>query len=131
MRSRVIERSMFYGASRKTFEKARELRKNMTEAEKILWDELKNRQVFKTKFRRQHPIDIFIADFYCHEYKLLIEIDGGIHLKKVIKEHDEGRAHDIKNFGIKILRFTNYQIINEIDFVKDAILRQLAEKSPL
>lgn len=82
MRSRVIERNMFYGAGRNTFERAKGLRKNMTKTEKILWKELKNRQIFKARFRRQHPIDIFVADFYCHENKLAIEIDGEIHQKK-------------------------------------------------
>lgn len=84
MRSRVIERNMFYGASRNIFEKASELRNNMTEAENLLWVELKNRKIFKVKFRRQHPIDIFIVDFYCHEFKLVIEIDGEIHLEKEV-----------------------------------------------
>ena len=92
MRSRVIERNMFFGASRNTFEKAHELRNNMTDAEKLVWKELKNRRVFKTKFRRQHPIDIFIVDFYCHEFKLAIEIDGEIHLDKEIVEYDDGRT---------------------------------------
>jgi len=68
---------MFYGASKNTFEKASLLRSNMTETEKILWEKLGNRTVFKVKFRR-HPIGIFIVDFYCHELKLAIEIDGGI-----------------------------------------------------
>ena len=59
---RVIERTMFYRASPNTFDKARLLRNNMTEAEIILWDKLKNRNVFKARFRRQHPIGIFIGD---------------------------------------------------------------------
>ena len=81
---------MFYGASPITFDKARLLRNNMTKAEQILWDKLKDRNVFKPRFRRQHPIGIFIVDFYCHEYKLAIEIDGEIHLKKEAKEYDDG-----------------------------------------
>lgn len=105
--TRVIPRNMFYSASKNTFEKARLLRNNMTEAEKILWDKLKDRKIFKTRFRRQHPISIFIVDFYCHELKLVIEIDGGIHLNNEVAEHDEGREYDIEKFGIKILRFTN------------------------
>jgi very-short-patch-repair endonuclease len=126
MRSRVIERNMFYGASRNTFEKAWELRNNMTEAEKILWKELKNRKAFKPKFRRQHPLDIFVADFYCHEYKLVIEIDGEIHLKKDKQEYDDGREHDIEKLGIKILRFTNHQVLTDLESVKKRILQELS-----
>jgi very-short-patch-repair endonuclease len=112
MRSRVIERNMFYGAGKNIFEKAHELRRNMTLAERIMWDELKNRRTFKVRFRRQHPIDIFIADFYCHEIKLAIEIDGEVHLKEEVMKYDDGRTHDIEKFGITILRFTNDDVIN-------------------
>jgi very-short-patch-repair endonuclease len=131
MRSRVIERNMFYGASRNIFERAVELRRNMTKAENLLWIELKNRKIFKSRFRRQHPIDIFIVDFYCHEYKLAIEIDGDIHLKKEVIEYDDGRTHDIEKLGIKILRFTNDQVYNEINSVKNEILLAIAVSSPL
>ena len=131
MRSRVIERNMFFGASRNTFEKAHELRNNMTDAEKIIWKELKNRRVFKTKFRRQHPIDIFIVDFYCHEFKLAIEIDGEIHLDKEIAEYDDGRTHDLEELGIKILRFTNNQVFNDINYVLKEISDTLDFSNPL
>jgi very-short-patch-repair endonuclease len=112
MRSRIIERNMFFGAGGKIFENARGLRKNMTFAERIMWDELKNRRQFKFRFRRQHPVDIFILDFYCHELKLAIEIDGDIHLEKEVAEYDDGRTHDIEKLGIKLLRFTNEQVKN-------------------
>jgi very-short-patch-repair endonuclease len=126
----MIERNMFYRASRNTFEKAHGLRNNMTEAEKILWNELKNRKVFKTRFRRQHPIDIFVADLYCHEYKLVIEIDGEIHSIHEIQEHDDGRTYEIEKFGIKTLRFTNNQIFTDLDSVKENILKEVS-KPPL
>jgi very-short-patch-repair endonuclease len=119
---------MFYGASRNTFQNASALRKNMTLAEKVLWKELSDRKKFKAKFRRQHPIDIFIVDFYCHEFKLAIEIDGEIHMKKEIKEYDDGREHDIEKFGITILRFTNDEIFNDIKKVETQILLVVADK---
>jgi len=122
---------MFYGASRNTFKKAHELRNNMTDAEKVIWKELKNRRVFKTKFRRQHPIDIFIVDFYCHEFKLAIEIDGEIHLDKEIAEYDDGRTHDLEELGIKILRFTNNQVFNDINYVLKEISDTLNFSNPL
>jgi len=118
---------MFYGASRNTFEKAHGLRKNMTKAEIIVWEKLKNRKLFKVRFRRQHPVDIFVVDFYCHELKLAVEIDGGIHLAKEISEYDNGRTYDIEKFGIRIIRFTNEQVLNNIDIVQQEILIKIHE----
>jgi len=104
----------------------------MTLPEKIIWDELKNRRIFKFKFRRQHPIDIFIADFYCHEIKLAIEIDGEIHLDEDVKEYDDGRTHDIEKLGVTILRFTNNEVINQrskvISDIKNAIAEIISQK---
>ena len=79
MKRRIIERHMFFGAKKNIFLKAVELRNNMTMAESVLWEELRNRKNFRYKWRRQHPVDIFIVDFYCHRYKLVIEVDGEIH----------------------------------------------------
>lgn len=75
----IIEKEMFFGASPKIFQRATELRKNMTEAERILWSALRRKQLSGKRFRRQHPIETFIVDFYCHEARLVIEVDGGIH----------------------------------------------------
>jgi imidazole glycerol-phosphate synthase subunit HisF len=127
---RVIERTMFLGASPNSFDKARLLRNNMTEAEKILWDKLKNRNVFKARFRRQHPIGIFIVDFYCHEYKLAIEIDGEIHLKNEVIAYDDGRSYDIEKFGIKILRFTNNEVFTDLGKIIEVILKNIAVLEP-
>jgi very-short-patch-repair endonuclease len=131
MRSRVIERNMFYGASRNTFEKAHELRRNMTKAEKKIWNELKNKNLFRVRFRRQHPVDIFVVDFYCHELKLAIEIDGSIHLEKEVSEYDVGRTHDIEKFGIKILRFTNDEVLNDINAVINKTLDVISSLASL
>jgi very-short-patch-repair endonuclease len=127
---RVIERTMFYGANPNTFDKARLLRNNMTEAEKFVWDKLKNRNVFKVRFRRQHPIGSFIVDFYCHEYKLAIEIDGEIHLKNEVIEYDDGRSHDIEKFGIKILRFTNNEVFTDLNKIIAEILKTIEVSKP-
>ena len=121
---------MFYGASPSTFDKARLLRNNMTEAEKIVWEKLKNRKVFKAWFRWQHPIGSFIVDFYCHEYKLAIEIDGEIHLKTEVNEYDDGRSHDIEKLGIKILRFTNSEVFNNLKKIIVKILKTIAVFEP-
>ena len=131
MKSRIVERHMFYGASKKIFLRAVELRNNMTKAEEVLWKELKKKEIFKARWKRQHPIDIFIVDFYCHKYKLVIEVDGDIHLNEEIKERDDGREHDIEKLGIKILRFTNDEILGNIESVKDKILFEINLLSPL
>ncbi len=104
--------SMFYGAKPEIFDKAADLRENMTEAENVIWEKLKNKKVFKYKFRRQHPVDIFIVDFYCHPLKLVIEIDGGYHLNKEQKEYDDGRTAELVNLGLKDVRFSNKEILN-------------------
>ena len=91
--------SMHYGATAKLFELAESLRERMTEAEKILWDSLRNNE-WQLNFRRQHPISIYIADFYCHKLKLVIELDGGYHENKDVKIHDVEREKDIIDFCV-------------------------------
>jgi very-short-patch-repair endonuclease len=122
---------MFYVAKKSIFLRAIELRNNMTKAEKILWEKLKKKEIFKARWKRQHPIDIFVVDFYCHKYKLAIEVDGEIHLNEEIQEHNEGRSYDIEKLGIKILRFTNKEVFDDIEFVKNRILHEINSLSPL
>jgi very-short-patch-repair endonuclease len=130
MKYRVNERQMFFGAEPKTHETAKLLRKNMTLAEKVLWKKLKDRKLFKTKFRRQHPIDFFIADFYNHEHKLVIEVDGEIHRRNESKDYDSGRTYELEKHGIRVLRFTNHQVITDINSVTEEILRVLDDLPP-
>jgi very-short-patch-repair endonuclease len=124
-------RNMFYGADSKTIRAAAMLRKNMTLAELILWKKLKDREVFHAKFRRQHPIDIFIVDFYCHECKLVIEVDGEIHYDKETIEYDLGRTAELNKHGLKVIRFTNEQVISNIDLVIIQIQSVLRVLAPL
>jgi very-short-patch-repair endonuclease len=105
----------YFGASKETIEYAKALRKRMTPAEIILWDNLRNRKLANTKFRRQHPIERFIVDFYCPEKKLVIELDGGIHEDSDQKEYDIGRSAEIEKYDIKIIRFKNEDIIDDLD----------------
>ena len=107
------------------FKKAKELKKSMTESEQILWKRLRNNQLNGTKFRRQHPLDIFIADFYCHERKLIIELDGGIHDNIEQQEYDDGRSFELEEKGFKILRFRNEEVLNNIDKVINKIIEVL------
>ena len=98
---------------------ARILRKDQTKAEKIIWELLRNRKFMDLKFRRQHVIEGFVLDFYCHELRLGLEIDGSVHLKK--KEYDALRQNIIESEGITIIRIAN----NEITKDKKSILVKL------
>jgi len=98
----------------------------MTNCEIMLWEKLKGKQILGLRFRSQHPIDIFIADFYCHEARLVIEIDGEIHEGQI--EYDDGREAEIEKYGIKVIRFTNGQVINEIDSVVNKIKEIVSER---
>ncbi|PXX97049.1 hypothetical protein DF185_18670 [Marinifilum breve] len=109
--------TMFYNAKPHIFEKAKSLRQNMTEAELKLWDHLKGKKIQGLRFRAQHPIDIFIVDFYCHSIKLVVELDGGIHLSTEQKEYDIGREAEINHWGIKVIRFTNDEVAADINKV--------------
>jgi|WetSurMetagenome_2_1015567.scaffolds.fasta_scaffold341931_2 very-short-patch-repair endonuclease len=111
------------GAQEETFNTAHVLRNSMTEAEKLLWSELKNKKLQGLKFRRQHPIHWYIADFYCHEKRLVIELDGGIHMKIQVKEHDENRSAEFDRLGIHVIRFTNGQVLQSKEKVLEEIIR--------
>ena len=95
----------------------RELRQRQTEAEKILWYKLRNRQLDGAKFRRQHPIGNYIVDFACLEKNLIIEIDGSQHNKEQAKEKDEQRTLWLEKESYKIIRFWNSDILNNIEGV--------------
>ncbi len=115
-----IEKSFFYKASPEIFKRARDLRKVLTGDEKLLWDELKENKL-GVHFRRQHPIGKFIVDFYCHQLSLVIELDGGIHLKPNVAEKDEGREYELKRMGLTVIRFKNEEILNNMSKVLASI----------
>ena len=106
-----MKENMFYGASKLIFQKAEELRNNMTDAEIFMWGLLKGNQL-KVKFRRQHPVSCYIVDFYCHELKLVIEIDGSIHDVGEVRLNDALRENDLKDLGLTIIRFTNKEVLH-------------------
>ena len=93
----------------------------MTYAEKVLWQQLRNRKLNNLKFRRQHPVSIFILDFYCHEKRIAIEVDGEIHTSPDQKEWDENRTFELNELGIKVLRFTNEEVVNSTPVVVKVI----------
>jgi very-short-patch-repair endonuclease len=110
----------------------RDLRKQQTPAENILWQHLRNRRFSDHKFLRQHPVCVssifgrslyYIPDFYCHKAKLVIEADGPIHLLK--KEYDKNRDEVLSGLGLTILRFTNDEIVNNVHGVLNRIACEL------
>jgi len=121
MKGLSVEYPMYFGAKPAIFKLAKELRKDETKAEKILWSRLNRNHILGLQFRRQHPINIFIADFYCAKIKLVIEIDGSIHDITEYQEHDRGRSEILNDFGITVIRFTNEQIIEKIDSIVEQI----------
>ena len=115
---------MFYGAGPIIFKLAKELRNNVTPTEMILWGKLK--ECFPNlKFRRQHPISIYIADFYCHSERLIIEIDGSIHELAEVKANDTIRQNDLEALGVKVLRFTTKEITTDLESVLQKIEKSL------
>ncbi len=120
-RNRIIDAEFFYGATPEIFLRAAELRRNMTNAEKFLWEELRNKKLAGLTFRRQHPINQFIADFYCHKAKLVIEIDGSMHDIDEYKIKDKGREDEFEKFGITTIRFKNEEVFQNLDNVIEII----------
>ena len=122
---------MWKGAPSDSFSKAQFLRRNETIAEKLLWEKLRNNQLEGLKFRRQHPVNIYIADFYCHKFKLIIELDGDYHDQEEQKQKDEVRTEVLRLNDLKIIRFKNEEVEQDINQVLTAIknkIEQLKEK---
>ena len=101
------------GASADIHQRAIELRQTETEAEKKLWSLIRNRQLNGKKFRRQHAFTNYILDFYCHECKLAVELDGTPHQEKENKEYDAARTRLLEEYGITVLRFWNNEVMND------------------
>ena len=117
--------SMWKGAGPELFKKAEELRERMTMAEIRLWEELKSNKIDGYKFRRQHPIHKFIADFFCHKLKLIIEVDGTYHESEEQKISDLERSKLLTFQGIQVLRFTNEEVLNDIELVLKRIRKEI------
>ena len=94
---------------------ARALRQQMTRAEEILWAQLRGSRLSGAKFRRQVPIDRYVADFYCHAAKLAVELDGRQH--EWFADYDAGRTEVLERLGIRVIRFTNVEVCEDLDAV--------------
>ena len=102
-------------------ERSRELRRDMTEAEKVFWEMVRGKRMFGLKFRRQQIIDGFIVDFYCDSLGLCVEIDGGVHETEEQKEYDRLRDEALALRKLKVLRFRNEEVMGDSDSAKERI----------
>ena len=107
--------------------RARKLRRNSTEAENTLWEAvLRKRKLRGYKFLRQKPIQFFILDFYCSKLLLAIEVDGKIHDNR--KEYDEERTFILNSLGIKVLRYKNSEVLNNLDDVAKKLNNEIEKR---
>ena len=110
---------------RRNIERCRNLRRNQTDAEKKLWTVLRNRKLAGAKFRRQFSIGNYILDFYSPEHRLGIEADGGQHYEEKFRERDELRVRELSMVGVQILRFSDREILTNIEGVFEVILKAI------
>lgn len=108
---------MHHAATPEIFRNAEALRNQMTEAERVLWEALRERRLDGLKFRRQHPANKFVLDFYCHQAKLAIELDGQYHEDKAQQFYDADRTINLDELGIKVIRFQNEEVLENLDEV--------------
>lgn len=109
-----------------TLQKAKSLRTNATEAEKLLWYKIRNRQILNLKFHRQQPIPPYIVDFYCEDRLLIIELDGGQHNE----EFDRIRTHFLEEKGYQILRYWNNDVLGNIEGVIEDLMNKMGSIAP-
>ena len=110
---------------------SRQLRENMTDAERQLWSKIKMKQLKGCQFYRQKPIGDYIVDFFCPRAKLVIEVDGSHHLVGESIEYDRIRDEYLSSFGLRVLRFTNTDVLTRIEGVVESIEGGILRKIPL
>ena len=113
---------------RKNIERCRDLRKNQTDAEKKLWAVMRARQIGEVKFRRQVPVGKYILDFYCPQCKIGIEADGGQHYENAGRKRDKLRTEELSKLGVEILRFSDHDILTNIEGVFEVIQKAIEMK---
>lgn len=119
---------MFYGATQRSFDNARWQRERSTKHESLLWERLRKKQILGLRIKRQHPIGSYIADFYCHAAKLVIEVDGLIHNTPEQRAHDEERTFNFGIDSLKVIRFTNDEIEFHLERVVEEITTHIQER---
>lgn len=119
MKTKIISEKINNRKYLKTYRK--DLRNNSTKAESQLWKALKKKQLEGRKFRRQHSLGNYIVDFYCPKEKLIVELDGQGHHNFVNEEYDTKRTNYLESLGLKVLRFENHLVFEQLDMVLEAI----------
>ena len=109
-------------------ERARQLRRNHTEAERRVWARLRARQLNGVKFRRQHPVGSFVVDFCCPERRVIVELDGGQHASRVLE--DQRRTTFLVQRGYRVLRFWDNDVITHIEAVIEQIANAVSDPHP-
>ena len=105
-----------------------ELRKNMPPAEVILWQRLRGRQLLACKFRRQHSVGPYVLDFYCPALRLAIELDGDSHFREGAARKDRDRDEYIGGLGIRVLRYLNTDVYDNLDGVLEVLVREIHKR---
>ena len=118
-------RKTIRGTSRELEQTARDMRREPTHAEEVLWGALQKKQVAGLKFRRQHPVGRFVLDFYCPSHRLVVEVDGEVHDSQ--QERDTERTRILETHGYRVLRFRNHQVLRELPDVVRRIADAAAE----
>jgi very-short-patch-repair endonuclease len=111
-------------------EKARELRREQTEAEAALWELLRDRKLFKLKFRRQCPLNRYVTDFCCKDPRIVIELDGEVHDDPTQRRHDENRDGYLRSLDYTVLRFRNNQVLEDPAAILAIITRTVLQLRP-
>ena len=120
-----IQYDFYFGASSELIQRAKSLRANETKTEILLWHRLKDKSKFPIRWRRQHPAHKFIFDFYCPYIKLPIEVDGDSHTGNIEEFYDNDRDEIMMEFGVKTIRFSNDEILYELDRVERLIIEEV------
>ncbi|ALP53227.1 hypothetical protein Tel_08700 [Candidatus Tenderia electrophaga] len=107
---------------------SRQLRRDMTDAEQLLWSRLRRKQILGVQFYRQRPIGDYIVDFFAPKARLVVEVDGGQHFELENQRHDERRDLYLTGQGLDVMRFDNLQVLNEIDAVAEAIFQVVTKR---
>ena len=110
--------------------KRKKLRNNLSEAERIIWYRLKNKQIHGYKFRRQYGVGKYVVDFYCPKAQLVIEIDGDSHYNESAAKYDIKRQEYLESLGLRVIRFTNMEVYKSLEGVIEIIMQNLPPLAP-
>ena len=121
---------MHHQAAPHIFANAKKLREQRTPAEIALWEALREKKLDGFRFRQQHPIENYVLDFYCHSASLILELDGEYHFTEEQKKSDEERSAYLSTLGLKLIRFSNHEVLHNLEAVLVLIKQSLQPPTP-